>query len=508
MKKIYYLLFFSIISLFYSCSEENWDHEELIKSEGTLILKSFEISIDQSINPTNEIEDSIFSPNDTINFSNYIINIVDQQTSEIIKSWTYNDMPDEVILKDGKYLIEVKSHNAEPAQWDTPYYYGVQDFSIIEDETTQVTQISCKLSNVIIYVNYNKDLYETLDNGSKVNVYISNESQLEYNIEETRGGYFTLPYSNSSIVAELNAIINNDTIIAHKIIPNVEEGQIHTITFSYEDLDNVDNPNAPTITSETLVIDGVNTITDSIIAKVDINAPYGIKNFIVDIISEQLTKDILQEVGLDSSFDLANPGELAGPLTELGFPTGSAVVGQTYLAFNITDFMQLLALFPGQHQFKLTIIDNKGYSIIETLTFIAQEQNNIQSAPTITSETLDINNANYITDNIIAKVDINAPNGIKNFVVDIISEQLTTDLLKEVGLDSTFDLANPGELAGPLGELGFPTGEDVVGKTYLAFDITDFMQLLVLFPGQHQFRLTITDKSDNTVSKTLTFIAQ
>ena len=85
---------------------------------------------------------------------------------------------------------------------------------------------------------------------------------------------------------------------------------------------------------------------------------------------------------------------------------------------------------------------------------------------------------------------------------------LTKEMLQDVGLDATFDLANPGNLGEALAELGFPTGDAVLGKTNLTFDITDFMPLLVIFPGQHQFKLTITDMKDNTVSQSLTFIAQ
>ena len=508
MKKTYYLLLITALTLFCACDDKQWNGDELIKTEGTLLLSSLEISIDNTVVDVNSNSDSVVT-SDIVDTSNFIVSIINQQSKEVLYSWVYNQIPTDISLNEGDYIIEVKSHEAEAAQWEKPYFYGTQNISIKEKEISNAESITCALNNVKVIVKYSPDLYQVLNNDAKVKVYVTEDSSLEYNLDESRAGYFTLPSSTSSIIAEFNGIINNEEITAYKVIQNVEVGQLHNIVFSFDDLKNTENPNAPTITSETLDIDGTNTITDNIIAKVDINAPYGIRNVVVDIISEQLTKEMLQDVGLDATFDLANPGNLDEALTELGFPTGTKVYGQTYLAFDITDFMQLLAIFPGLHEFKLTVTDMQGNTITKSLKFLAQESTPEDSSiPTITSETLDLNNSNVITDDIVATVNINAPNGIKNFVVDIISEQLTKEMLQDVGLDATFDLANPGNLGEALTELGFPTGDAVLGKTNLTFDITDFMPLLVIFPGQHQFKLTITDMKDNTVSQSLTFIAQ
>ena len=268
----------------------------------------------------------------------------------------------------------------------------------------------------------------------------------------------------------------------------------------------IDPANAPTITSETLNLSGVNVITSDLIAKVDINAPYGIENFNVKIISDQLTKEELQGVGLDSEFDLANPGDLAVALNDLGFPTGDQVKGMTQMQFDITIFMEVLALFEGVHKFELTITDEKGLSTTSTLTFEAPSAVDPNS-PTVSSETLNLNGINVITSDLVARVDINAPNGIENFSVKIISDQLTKEELQGVGLDSEFDLANPGDLAAALNDLGFPTGDQVKGKTQMQFDITIFMEVLALFQGVHHFELTIVDAQGLTTSATLSFQA-
>ena len=41
MKKFYYLLLLSVIALFSACDENDWNSEDLMKTEGTLLLSYF-----------------------------------------------------------------------------------------------------------------------------------------------------------------------------------------------------------------------------------------------------------------------------------------------------------------------------------------------------------------------------------------------------------------------------------------------------------------------------------
>lgn len=125
--------------------------------------------------------------------------------------------------------------------------------------------------------------------------------------------------------------------------------------------------------------------------------------------------------------------------------------------------------------------------------------------PTITSQTLDLNSVNIVTDDLVARVDIVVPNGIAKLEVTIVSESLTPEELVGVGLTDHFDLAHPGEFEEALNELGFPTGDDVIGKESLTFDISSFMPLLVYFPGSHNFTLDITDSKGLKATATMKF---
>lgn len=102
--------------------------------------------------------------------------------------------------------------------------------------------------------------------------------------------------------------------------------------------------------------------------QVTLSALNGIAHVYVTIDSETLTEDILTGVKLAKSFDLAEPGALEAGLKGLGFPTGDAVVGQTDLLFDITDFTSLLG-FKGaaNHNFIIRLVDQNGLEVTETL---------------------------------------------------------------------------------------------------------------------------------------------
>lgn len=98
------------------------------------------------------------------------------------------------------------------------------------------------------------------------------------------------------------------------------------------------------------------------------------------------------------------------------------------------------------------------------------------------------------------KVEINAPNGIAHLYVDIQSETLD---VTEVGLSNSFDLAYPGELQEGLNGLGFPTGDEVIGKKNTVFDISTFTALLLTFSGDHNFVIHVVDQQNLEVTKVL-----
>ncbi len=107
---------------------------------------------------------------------------------------------------------------------------------------------------------------------------------------------------------------------------------------------------------------------------------------------------------------------------------------------------------------------------------------------------LSLTAVNDITEGMECVLKITSETGLTEFKVDIVSPTLTADELDNVGLASHLDLVSPGNLEEGLSGLGFPV--NVAGEKSCDFILTDFLPLLsVLGPGEHSFKMTISDAS-------------
>lgn len=113
-----------------------------------------------------------------------------------------------------------------------------------------------------------------------------------------------------------------------------------------------------------------------------------------------------------------------------------------------------------------------------------------------------VNDGNSLSSCVI-NVHSSADGGVTAFTCDIVSEKLTPEELKGVGLSDHLDLANtPAELEPVLAGLGFPV--NVAGQKDVQFVITGtFLGLMeALGECEHHFVLTATD-ANGTTTKTL-----
>ncbi len=106
-------------------------------------------------------------------------------------------------------------------------------------------------------------------------------------------------------------------------------------------------------------------------------------------------------------------------------------------------------------------------------------------------------------------VDMTVLHGIKNLFVTIDSPLLTPEELAQINLTAYFDLVSPGQYENGLKALGLPIGGEVEGKVQLAFDISEFTQLLnYLGDASNDFILTVVDLENNRHTEILTLISQ
>jgi hypothetical protein len=163
--------------------------------------------------------------------------------------------------------------------------------------------------------------------------------------------------------------------------------------------------------------------------------------------------------------------------------------------------MKQLKDYNGTHSFRITATDEKGLESVKTLTVQVGA-----GGPVVTWVGFDIDQRYEITETLTAIIEVASEVGITGFTVDIVSDVLSASTLQGVGLDSHLDLVNPAsdEMNQNLNNLGFPTRDKVLNKTFVTFDITTFLGLLDLTGnGNHDFVMTITDANGGMTIKTL-----
>lgn len=169
-------------------------------------------------------------------------------TGEDYKWETFAEVSGQLVtIPSGKYKLEAASLPTEPlADWETPYYYGVQDFTVRISELTKVDLV-CKLANVKVTVDYDQDFLDKVENPS-VQVYFDYTdpatakkvtADLNYAVGETRAGYFKVPDDGKLYVKVTGTRIEDGKPLGDgegqtKIISNVAAMQWHKVKVGYQ----------------------------------------------------------------------------------------------------------------------------------------------------------------------------------------------------------------------------------------------------------------------------------
>ena len=118
-------------------------------------------------------------------------------------------------------------------------------------------------------------------------------------------------------------------------------------------------------------IDKRQTIEDGDTCMIRVSAPLAIKDFEIEIVSNTLTPEELQAVGLAAKFSLVNSTEMFESLSGLGFPVGDQVYNKTLISedqLNISNFLGVLGMLgAGDHDFVMTVTDMEGNVTTKTV---------------------------------------------------------------------------------------------------------------------------------------------
>ncbi|MFI3264636.1 MAG: DUF4493 domain-containing protein [Rikenellaceae bacterium] len=335
------------------------------------------------------------------------------------------ELSEPISLEVGNYQIFISSVAAEDEPlcgWDVPYYTCTKDIVIEVGETSEVADCVCTLSNIKTSLSLSADFTDKFQDDATAEIPLEitvklDDAALVYSRTESRCGYFKAIEASNTLIVSISGMYNTaasgETPSYVKIenweqeITDVAAGQWRKIsirtetdtngnvsfsmsveTWVYDEIIDVD------IMEDEVTEDGITepeedddndqttgslsiewrdgydfdtrydiTPSTDLPVVLDINSETGITSFLVRIDSEVLTAADLVSMNLDTEMDLINPATdlMAAALADLGFPVGDEVEGATYLLFDITSFMPLLAMLgEGDTTFELEVSDASG----------------------------------------------------------------------------------------------------------------------------------------------------
>lgn len=428
MKNIFLicLTLMAVLFTFSACHSEKME-TGTTDVTGQLSLASMKMEVDLKV-------DTVYPQSRAgVDVSNFLLTIKNSQ-GEQVEQYTYSEMPEIISLPVGTYTVVASSAEAATNGFDVPFYTGsTEQFTIKENELTEVSALTCRLANVMISVEYDEELRKLMGEDVVTNVKIGDNS-LDIPSSETRKAYLIAPASAGSMDITLKGTIDGESVTEVKRVDNVQAGQYNIIKYVLSPVDdgnnsvggnlniaiNIDssmtssdetvgvNPgeepgiddfptdggeepgdgdgdggdesgsdqNMPTIVGTDFngntfdISKDVLTVTkgQSVSLSVTLLAPNKMAHVYVTIDSETLTEDVLVGVNLAKNFDLAEPGDLEAGLKELGFPTGTDVIGKEEIPFDITQFTSLLGIYgAANHNFIIRVVDQQGLEVTETL---------------------------------------------------------------------------------------------------------------------------------------------
>lgn len=372
--------------------------------------------------------------------NDFVITVFDEE-KEQVEQWVYSKMPDLVSLPVGSYTITASSPDGPQTGFDVPYYEGEVSCTITENQITTVEPIVCKLATSMFTIQFSDDLLPLLGNDVVVIISVGDEI-LKFTKSETRKGYIVVPDEETAFNVELKGTVDGEWIDINKRSEvAVAPCQNNIINF---ELDSVHEDSS--ITGSRVDFDIELSINSEwIISKDEIDVKPGDEPAINDFPSE----------GTEGGNQGGSQGEGDEGTSDANQPQ---IIGSN---FNGSPF-------------------------------------DISNDELIVPTSISMDNPMTL------QVMLKASQGIAHVYVTIDSETLTDDLLSGVGLSSNFDLANPGSLSSGLSSLGFPVGNEVIGKTQIVFDITQFTPLLGIYgAANHNFIIRLVDQNGLEVTKTL-----
>lgn len=436
MKNIFLicLTLMAVLFTFSACHSEKME-TGATDVTGQLSLASMKMEVDLKV-------DTVYPQSRAgVDVSNFLLTIKNSQ-GEQVEQYTYSEMPEIISLPVGTYTVVASSAEAATNGFDVPFYTGsTEQFTIKENELTEVSALTCRLANVMISVEYDEELRKLMGEDVVTTVTIKENTQdmiKEYSLDipssETRKAYLIAPASVSPMDITLKGTIDGEFVTEVNRVDEVQAGQYNIIKYTLSPVD-----------------DGNNSVGGNL-------------NIAINIDSSMTSSD--ETVGV-------NPGEEPG----------------------IDDFPTDGGEEPGDGDGDSDGDGEGGITSDINITGkkLGDSSFDIDQTQTITGDTTLIVGIEAPAGIQNLKVKItSADNDDFNGIGEGLGE---FDLAHSDSMNENAQAMIP--------VLGLPIDDAVLNQTNLDFNISKFTSMLAGFKGTHTFKITVTDNQGKTESKSL-----
>ena len=350
----------------------------------------------------------------------------------------YTDIPQTISLGSGDYTLTVASPQQRHAAWDLPYYSGSADFTIRVDELTPVN-VTATLQNMkvsfVLTESFKNELSSysiVVTNATSWDAADAAEKSLTWSSAtgdvEQKAGYFSVAplrvkvdgyravdgsESHSELIisdvsakdhhiitldARVTGLVNGVSI---SIDPSVNDRESNVEVPGWDEVpvdggdsgdddDPTDDPGddpqpstVPVMSWDKNPTFAPTPIAEKMDVEIVIEAPEGIRDFVVDVDSNVLGETIAGLAGASYTYspdtpftmDLINDEAMIAALNGM-IPVGDQLKDQVKVNFSLSQLVPLIAVYSpesgSQHTFTLKVTDKKNQSLEKAVVFYAE----------------------------------------------------------------------------------------------------------------------------------------
>ena len=155
----------------------------------------------------------------------------------VFKERGLNNLPDQIALREGKYIAEAWTGDSVPASFDSKFYYGNKGFDMVAGSDNEL-ELVCKIANVVASIGAN-----TVDDTQIKNLHVTvstSNGSLEFTPEnyKTAKGYFMMPFKDGVRESTLKVKVEGENILGEpfvkeKTVENVKPTHEYVVKLSY-----------------------------------------------------------------------------------------------------------------------------------------------------------------------------------------------------------------------------------------------------------------------------------